>query len=85
MLFDKGNESFLPLLAAKTIDFGRAGVNNCPAFEEKNQVVLPDFKPHHIYGKPGQTVFTAEIGPSASEQGYKALTGKYLILRGLKL
>ncbi|XP_067929644.1 protein Skeletor, isoforms B/C-like isoform X1 [Watersipora subatra] len=61
------------LTTSKAINFGRDVADNCPIFEDKDRVELPKFTPHHLYGKEG-TVFTAEIGQSASEQGYKALT-----------
>lgn len=63
-------------LESMTIDFNRTLKDNCPSFTLEPEVIPPDFKPHHLYGKPGQTVFTVEIGQSASEQGYTALTGR---------
>ena len=66
--------TYFVTVAAKTINFGRTVVDNCPIFENKEEVELPEFKPHHLYGEEG-VVFTAEIGTSQSEQGYKALTG----------
>ena len=66
-------------LVAKPINFGRPVADNCPIFEDKDRVKLPEFKPHHLYGTEGM-VFTVEIGQSASEQGYKAITGFKQIL-----
>ncbi|XP_067933767.1 protein Skeletor, isoforms B/C-like isoform X1 [Watersipora subatra] len=62
------------ITASKTINFGRSKINNCPVFGVQERQELPLFKPHHLYGKEG-VVFTVEIGPSWSEQGYKAITG----------
>ena len=60
--------------AAKAIDFGRDAVDNCPAFTVSATQDLPDFTAHHIYGDEVDA-FTFAIGQSASEQGYKAITG----------
>ncbi|KAF6018950.1 hypothetical protein EB796_022771 [Bugula neritina] len=56
------------------INFNRTVADNCPSFVVLDDVELPDFQPHHLYGEEG-TVFTVEIGQAGSEQGYKALTG----------
>lgn len=62
----------------KAIDFGRSPVNNCPSLgSTTTEQPKPAFKPHHIYGRPGnKTVFTVKIGQSGQEQGYTALTGR---------
>lgn len=67
------------VIEALTIDFNRTIADNCPAFKLEPKVVPPEFKPHHLYGRPGKEVFTVEIGQSASEQGYKALTGMHTL------
>lgn len=64
--------------APKPLDFAREVKDNCAPFKPPVEVEKPDFKPHHLYGKEG-TVFTVEIGQAGSEQGYKAITGTYIM------
>jgi len=72
----------LLLVVAKTIQFGRDMVNNCPELAVKTTVApIPDFKPHHLYGTEDLTVFTLEIGQAGSTQGYLALTGQFVLYR----
>ncbi|XP_067928652.1 protein Skeletor, isoforms B/C-like [Watersipora subatra] len=59
----------------KAINFGRTVADNCPRLVNEVKEKAPAFKPHHLYGREG-AIFTAEIGQAASEQGYKALTGR---------
>ena len=69
--------SFTDIAASKQLDFGRAGINNCNAFQPPTEP-KPPAKAWDIPVIRDESEFRITIGPAGGDKGYTAITGQQI-------